>query len=620
MTRELGKDVIKTAIGASIYFGTILASERMELSQVVEVMLFLTSYLIIAFEVIKRWILNLIQKQLSAEHVLIIIATTGALHMEKYVEGIAVILIYQTGYIVWRLAFVRSRRSIVGLLDIKAPHANLKVKRKEVQVDPSELKVGDIVIIKPGERVPADCVVTSGVTSIDIKALTGEIMPREIAAGDRIYSGSINLTGVLEARILRTSERSAASRIISMVEEAGRKKATAEISAFRYSNLYALAIMSFAAVLIFIPDMMFLTGDEDIWMYRGLIFLVAGVPCAIVMSIPITFLAGIGAAAKNGVVVKGGNYLESLAMADTFVFDKTGTLTKGVFEVQEVKAMSVSERDLLRIVAHAEVYSNHPVSASLRNAYSGKIYKRRVKQINEIPGQGVSAMYQQKQVYVGNEKLMKSQHIEVPKIATSGTVVYAAYDGKFAGYFVLSDHIKEDAYQTIHELKKNYHANLVMLSGDKKEAGNPVGHELNMDEIASELMPEHKLEYVEDLLEVQSDKERVVYVGDGINDAPVLVRADVGIAMGGLGTEAVIEAADVVLLEDELSKIIVTIRIARETLKVVSQNIKYAYFVKALVLVFAILGFLSMWEVILAEIGTVILTTLNSMWVMKNTE
>ena len=617
MTEKLKKRCIIYSVGVLVYVSAIEATIHLTLTDRVKFIWFLIAYLIIGFDAFKKLEQNLLQKKFLSEYTLIILATIGALGIGRYVEGVLVILLFELGMIFEAFSRDRAKKNIEELINIRPEYATRKVHGREFKVDPSALKPGHIIVIKPGERIPVDAVITSGTTSIDTKAITGEAIPQSAWPGDKIYSGCINLNGVIEAKVLELYVDSTVSRIMEMVEDAQNKKAESETFITRFSRIYTpLMLLGAFAVMIY-PSLTFSYGNWDTWIYRGLIFLVIACPCGLVLSVPIAFLGGIVTAARHGIVMKGGNFLEDLAKADTFIFDKTGTLTEGVFHVKEVKAIGMPNEELLRIAAHVECHSNHPIAQSLREAYGKEIAENKVYRMREIPGYGVNATFEGERVYVGNNRLMEKQQILCDDVSQPGTVIYVAVGKKYAGYIVIADTIKEDAVDTLQYLKEKCKAVLVMLTGDTKSGSVQVAKELEMDYAYADLMPEDKLEQVEDFLRIQDGTERLVCVGDGINDAPVLARAYVGIAMGALGSAAAIEAADIVLMEDELPRIIDAIKISRETLRVVNQNITFALVVKGLILILAIIGYFGMWEAILAEVGVMFAAILNAAWVAR---
>lgn len=619
MTKQLKKRSIIYGAGVLIYAIGVFITSQFTVSDWTKFFVFLTAYLVIGFDAFQGLRDRLMQKKFLTEYTLIILATVGALGIGRYIEGVFVMILFELGMIFEAYSTDNAKRTIEEMMDIRPSYATRKIKGEEVQVDPSELKLRHIIVIKPGERIPVDAVVTNGVTTIDTKALTGEAMPQTARPGDVIYSGCINLSGVIEARVTKVYEDSTVSKIMKMVEDAQGKKADSETFVEKFSKIYTPAMLLLALFVMIYPPLSFSYGNWNTWIYRGLIFLIVACPTGMALSIPIAFLGGIASAARQGIVIKGGNYIEELAKANVFVFDKTGTLTEGVFSVQEIHAIQGTEEELLKIAAHAESYSNHPIAQSLLNAYKGTVDKEKVHRLKESAGYGISATYEGQRVHVGNRRLMEKQKIEVEDVETSGSVVYVAVGKTYMGYIIISDRIREEAYDVTDYLRERCNGVLVMLTGDSEKAGVEVADELGLDYAYTNLMPQDKLEQLEEFFYIQDDSERLVCVGDGINDAPVLTRADIGIAMGDLGSAAAIEAADVVLMNDDLSKIKDAIRIAKETLHVVSQNITFAMVVKFLVLFMAVIGYFGMWEAILVEVGVVFVAILNAAGVVRYT-
>ncbi|MCI9247954.1 MAG: cadmium-translocating P-type ATPase [Dorea sp.] len=619
MTAQLKRTSMIYGIGAVIYICGVILTQQMTVTDWVKFFLFFTAYLFIGFDTFRKQSDKLMQKRVFTEYTFIILATVGAFGIGRYIEGVLVMLLFELGVIFETFASDSAKRSIAEMTNIRPAYATLKTADGEVQVDPGELMLSHIIVIKPGERIPVDALVLHGATTIDTKALTGEAAPQWARPGDRIYSGCINLSGVIEARVVKVYEDSTVSKIMNMVDEAQNRKAESETFVSRFSRVYTAAMLLLSAFIMVYPPLSFSYGNWNTWIYRGLIFMVVASPGAIVMSVPIAFLGGIACAAKHGILVKGGNYLEDLAKSDIFVFDKTGTLTQGVFEVKRVKAVGMLERDLLKIAAHVECYSNHPIAQSLFEAYTGAINKDKVYRVRETPGYGVSATYEGQRVHVGNWRLMEKEKVEIEEPDTSGSVVYVAIGNTYVGHIVISDEIREDAYDTLDYLKNRCNGVLVMLTGDSEDAGRETAEELDMDYAYSDLMPLEKVEQLEEFLFVQDSSEKLVFVGDGINDAPVLARADVGVAVGELASAAAVEAADVVLISGELTKLKDVIRIAKETVKVVNQNIMFAMGIKAMVLLMAGIGYFGMWEAILAEVGVMIASIMNAAWTAKYT-
>ena len=622
MTARLKRRSLIFGAGVLVYLCALVVSAQVTLSDWVRFVWFLIAYLIVGFDSFVGLRDRFARKRFLTEYTLMILATVGAFGIERYEEGVLVMILFELGLIFEAFSTDTAKRSIAEMIDIRPQYAIRKVKGKEQQVDPSELKRNHIIIIKPGERIPVDAVITSGTTTIDTKAVTGESVPVSAGPGDRIYSGCINLRGVVEARVSKVYKESTVSKIMEMVEEAQNQKAESETIISRFASIYTPVMLVIALLVMVYPPLTFSYGNWETWIYRGLIFLIVACPSGLVMSVPIAFLGGIAAAARQGIVVKGGNYLEDMSKADTFIFDKTGTLTKGVFKVKEIHPEGMPEEELLKIAAHVESYSNHPIAHSLLEAYTGRgrtVDKAKVYRMKEIPGFGITATYAGQRIHVGNWRMMRKQKVEAQEVVKAGTVVYVAVDRRYAGYILIADEIKEDARWTLRYLKEKCRGVLVMLTGDSEAAGREVAEELGMDYAYTNLLPKDKLEQVEDFLLMEDSTEKVVCIGDGINDAPILTRADVGIAMGDLGSAAAVEAADVILMEDELGKITNVIQIAKETLRVVGQNLSFALVIKAIVLVLAVIGYFGMWEAILAEVGVMFTVILNAVWVVKYT-
>lgn len=617
MAKQLKIRCLILAAGLLLYSGMVLFITERTVADEYKFYMFLAAYLVIGLDAFRTVSEKILSKKLPIDYLMIILATIGAFGIGRYVEGVFVMLLFELGMIFEAISTDRAKRSIAQMIDIRPSFAVLKSGDKEVQVDPSELQMNQIIIIKPGERIPVDAVITSGTTSIDTKALTGEARPQPAGRGDKIYSGCINLSGMIEARVTELYKDSTVSKVMEVVEKAQNSKAESEAFITRFSRIYTPIMFIFAVVVMVAPPMTFSFGNWDTWIYRGLIFMVVACPCGLVMSVPVAFLGGIASAARQGIVVKGGNYLEDLAKADTFVFDKTGTLTEGVFRVGKVKAIGMSERELLEIVAHVESYSNHPIAQSLMSAYHGVIDRMKVRAVRELPGYGISGTYNGERIHIGNTRMLEMKNLQPAEEAALDTAVHVCVGKRYVGYIIIEDVIKKDAKDTLAYLRDKCRGVLVMLTGDTEKSGREVAEALEMDYVYANLMPKDKLDKLEDFLFLQDDTEKVVCVGDGINDAPVLARADVGIAMGDLGSAAAIEAADIILMEDELPKIIDAIRIAKETLRVVSQNISFALLIKVFVLILAVIGYFGMWEAILAEVGVMAIGVLNAIWVVK---
>lgn len=605
MTKRLWRIII----GAAVLATAVLLSLNNEWLQIA---LFIISYIIVGGDVVKRAVKNIFKGQVFDENFLMSIATIGAFFIGEYPEGVAVMLFYQVGELFQSYAVGKSRKSIASLMDIRPDYANVKKGDELVKVDPDEVQIGDIIVIKAGEKIPLDGKVIEGSSMIDTSTLTGESVPREVEVGSDILSGCININGVITAEVTKEFGESTVSKILDLVENASSKKSNSEQFITKFARYYTPVVVIIAVFLAIIPPLVIDGATFSDWIYRALSFLVVSCPCALVISIPLSFFGGIGGASKKGVLVKGSNYLEALAETEIVVFDKTGTLTKGVFNVQEIHPEGVSKEELLELTAHAESYSNHPISLSLKRAYSKEIDNGRISDVEEISGHGVIATVDGKKVMAGNIKLMKMMDIPYFKGELIGTIVHVAVNNKYIGYIVIADEVKEDSAQAIKELKAANIKQTVMLTGDNKSIGSKVAKELGLDKVYAELLPADKVEKLEELFSQKSKKGKLAFVGDGINDAPVLARADIGIAMGGLGSDAAIEAADVVIMTDEPSKIATTMKISKKTLKIAHQNIVFAIGIKIIVLILSAFGITTMWAAIFADVGVTIIAVLNA--------
>ena len=579
--------------------------------------IFIASYIIVGFEIVKKAIRNIVRGKVFDENFLMTIATLGAFGIGEFPEAVAVMLFYQVGELFQSYAVDKSRKSISSLMDIRPDFANVYRNEKIEKVNPDEIKIGEVIIVKPGEKVPLDGNIVEGKTALDTKALTGESMPREVREGDDILSGCINLNGVIKIEVKKEYGESTVSKILDLVENASSKKSKSENFITKFARYYTPIVVIIALLLAIIPPIVMDNATFSDWIYRALSFLVVSCPCALVISIPLSFFGGIGGASKMGVLIKGSNYLEALSNTEITVFDKTGTLTKGVFEVQKVNAIGISEEELLKIAAYAENYSNHPISKSIKQAYKKEIDEKQIANYEELAGLGVAARIEEQDVLVGNEKLMKEKGIQFEKCNEVGTILYIAIKGKYAGYILISDTIKEDAKSTIQELKKNHIKQTVMLTGDKKEVGESVAKEIGIDMVYTDLLPDGKVKKVEDLLKTKSEKGKLAFVGDGINDAPVLALADIGMAMGGLGADSAIEAADIVIMTDEPSKIVKAIKLSKKTMRIVKENIIFAIGVKVFVLILAALGISTMWQAVFADVGVSVIAILNALRALR---
>ena len=584
--------------------------------------LYLIPYLIIGYDILRKAILGIVHGDVFDENFLMAIATTGAMALGEYEEGAAVMLFYQVGELFQSYAVGKSRRNITDLMDIRPDYANIEVDGEIQQVDPDEVEVGSVILIQPGEKVPLDGVIVSGTTNIDTRALTGESVPREAGEGDEVLSGCINMSGVIRVRTTKEADESTAAKIIDMVENAGARKSRSEKFITRFARVYtpivcALAVLLAVGVPLVRGYAMGLAPEWSVWIERALIMLVISCPCALVISIPLSFFGGIGGASAQGILVKGSNYLEALADTKYVVFDKTGTLTKGVFEVTQVEPQGMSKDELVHFAAYAESYSKHPISLSLKKAYGKDINMKDVADYEEISGHGVMAMVDGRKVAAGHKRLMAKLDINVENPDVPGTIIHVAVDGKYAGYIVISDIIKDTSVAAIKGLKQSGVSKTVMLTGDTEITAKAVATTLGLDMYRSELLPSNKVEEVEKLLDSKKEKEQLAFVGDGINDAPVLTRADVGIAMGALGSDAAIEAADIVLMDDDPAKIPLAMRIARKTLGIVSQNIWMAIGVKVLCIILGAIGYANMWFAIFADVGVMVIAILNAIRALR---
>ena len=581
-------------------------------NKIVLFVIYLVPYLVIGYDIVYKAARNISHGQVFDENFLMMIATFGAFGVGEYSEAVAVMLFYQVGELFQGYAVGKSRQSISDMMDICSEYANIEEDGVLKQVDPDDVEVGSIIVVKPGERIPLDGIVVEGESLIDTAALTGESVPRSAKAGDEIISGCVNGSGTLKVKTTKEFDDSTVAKILELVENASSKKAKVENFITRFAKYYTPVVTIGAVILAILPPLI-LGGGWAEWIQRACIFLVISCPCALVISVPLGFFGGIGAASKIGVLVKGSNYLEAVAEMTTIVFDKTGTLTKGEFKVTDVITENGSKEELIELAALGEGYSNHPIANSIREAYGKELDLNRVTNTEEIAGHGIKAVIDGKTVLLGNEKLMKSESIFYTPCKSMGTVVYVACNGVFEGAVVISDTIKDGAKEAIHDMKQVGVRHTVMLTGDRKEAAETVAQTLGIDEVHAELLPGGKVEQVEALLKAEKEKERLAFVGDGINDAPVLTRADIGIAMGSMGSDAAIEAADIVLMDDDVTKIASVVKIARKTLRIVKQNIVFALAIKALVLILGALGMANMWEAVFADVGVSVIAILNSM-------
>lgn len=611
MTKKQKKMLVRIFISAVLFLAVVL----MPLDGVERIAAFIVPYLVIGWDVLWKAIRNIAHGQVFDENFLMALATVGAFGTGEFPEAVAVMLFYQVGEWFQGYAVGRSRQSIAKLMDIRPDYANIDQNGKLVEVDPEEVSIGQTIVIKAGERIPLDGIVLEGKSTVDTAALTGESLPRDVDPGDDVISGCINQSGLLRVRVTKEFGESTVAKILDLVENASAKKAKAENFITKFARYYTPCVVIGAVLLGLVPPL--IVGGWTMWIQRALIFLVISCPCALVISVPLSFFGGIGGASKCGILVKGGNYLEVLAKTQTVVFDKTGTLTKGVFNVTAIHPEQCSEAELLEMAAYAESYSDHPISRSLKEAYAKEIDALRVSQVEEISGRGVQATIDGKRVCAGNDKLMEDIGVPWHPCHRVGTTVHVAIDGVYAGHIVISDEIKQDAAKAIRQLKAEGVEKTVMLTGDAKAVGESVAKELGLDEVYTQLLPADKVEKVEQLLNHRQGNGKLAFVGDGINDAPVLSRADLGIAMGAMGSDAAIEAADVVLMDDQPSKIATAIRIAKKTLGIVKQNIVFALAIKGLFLIMGAFGVANMWEAVFADVGVAVIAILNAMRALK---
>ena len=575
--------------------------------------IFVISYIIVGYEILKKALRNITRGKVFDENFLMSVATIGAFSIGEFPEAVAVMLFYQVGELFQSYAVDKSRKSISSLMDIRPDYANLLKDEKEEKVDPDEIKIGDNIIVKPGEKVPLDGIVIEGNSMLDTKTLTGESIPKKAIVGAEVLSGCLNKDGILKIKVTKEFEESTVSKILDLVENASSKKSKSENFITKFAEFYTPIVVIIAVILAIIPPLILKNGAWSVWIYRALSFLVVSCPCALVISIPLSFFGGIGGASRQGILIKGSNYLEALSKTEAVIFDKTGTLTEGVFEVQKIIASGLAEEELIEVAAHAECYSNHPIANSIKLAYGKEINNKKIIDIKEVPGKGILANIEGKNVLIGNEKLMQENNIDYKKIEEIGTILYMSIDNTFAGSILISDKIKKDSNKTIKELKTHGIKKTIMLSGDKKEVAESISKELGIDGVYSELLPTDKVEKFEELLKNKSKNRKIAFAGDGINDAPVLALADIGIAMGALGSDSAIEAADVVIMTDEPSKIVTAIKLSKKTMKIVRENIIFAIFVKILILLLTALGITSMWWAVFADVGVSIIAIINSL-------
>ena len=622
MSRKQKKMLVRIIVTAVLFAGLFVFEKFVPItSRILRLAVYMVPYLVISYDILKKAFKGIIKGQVFDENFLMAVASVGAVAIAVYENGsyneaVAVMLFYQIGELFQSYAVGKSRRSISELMDIRPDYANIEVNGKIEQVDPDEVEVGSIIVVSAGEKIPIDGVIVEGSTTLDTAALTGESVPRSVKESDEVISGCINHTGTVRIRTTKPFGESTVSKILDLVENSSSKKSKSEQFISKFARIYTPAVCGGALVLALLPPVVSLIIGQDAmwltWIYRALTFLVISCPCALVISIPLSFFAGIGGASKEGVLVKGSNYLETLSKTKIVVFDKTGTMTKGNFEVTEIASVGVENNELLRLAAYAESYSSHPISKSIKSAYGEEIDNAKISDVNEISGNGVLAVVDGKKVAAGNSKLMDKLGVEYTACLKVGTVVYVAVDGKYCGYILISDALKPTSVAAVKAMKDCGVRKTVMLTGDSKKVADAVAKELGADEVYSELLPADKVSQVERLLADKNEKEKLAFVGDGINDAPVLSRADIGIAMGALGSDAAIEAADIVLMDDDPMKISKAIKISSKCLRIVNENIYFALGVKVLCLIFGAVGIANMWVAIFADVGVMVLAVLNA--------
>lgn len=608
------KDIIKLIIALLLFLMALtIPFPYLWLNKII----FLLSYALVGLEIVWKALRNLLKGNILDEHFLMAIATLGAFAIGEFPEAVAVMLFYQIGEFFQDYAVDKSKKSITNLMNLKPDFANVKRNNNLMKVKPEDIKIGEIIVVKPGEKIPLDGIIVEGSSQLDTSSLTGEALPKEVTIKDNVLSGCINQTGMLSLEVTKEFGESTVSKILDLVENAASKKAKSENFITKFAKYYTPIVVIIALLLAIVPTILLGFDVFSTWLYRALSFLVVSCPCALVISIPLSFFGGIGGASKMGILVKGSNYLEALANLETVVFDKTGTLTEGIFEVQKIEAIGIEKETLLKLTAHAESFSNHPISASLKKAYGKEIDLESITHTEEIAGLGISATVEEKHLLIGNEKLMEKNQIQFEKCNEIGTILYVAIENQYAGYLIIADKIKADAKQTIQKLKTSHIKQTVMLTGDKKAIGEQVGKELGIDTVYTELLPNEKSKKLEELLQQKSEKGKVAFVGDGINDAPVLAISDIGIAMGAFGSDATIEAADIVIMTDEPSKIVTSLSIAKKTMRIVKQNIIFAIGIKIFVLLLSAFGLSTMWEAVFADVGVSVLAVLNALRALK---
>lgn len=617
MTKKMKKKLIFILVALVLFVGAFLCPAVLqEELPILQTILFVLAYLLVGFEVLKKAFRNLLKGHVFDENFLMSVATLGAFGIGELEEAVAVMLFYQVGEFFQSYAVDKSRKSVAALMDIRPDYANVYRNGEIIKVNPDDVNIGEMILVKPGEKVPLDCTVVAGDGMLNTLALTGEATPRHVGENDSVLSGSISIDGTLKLKVDKEFGESTVSKILELVENASSRKSKSENFISKFARYYTPIVVGIAVLLAFVPPLFLGWNTFSTWIYRALSFLVVSCPCALVISIPLSFFAGIGASAKCGILIKGSNYLEALSKTKMIVCDKTGTLTEGVFQVQEVDAIGYSDAELLKFAAYAEYYSNHPISLSLRNAYGKDIDEALITKNKEFSGKGVESIVDGKKVLVGNEKLMTEKKISITKNEKMGTIVYVAIDGKFAGSIVIADKIKEDAYVAMKRFR-DYSIDVVMLTGDRENISQSVANELGITRYHSELLPQQKVELTQKYMNEKEEDEKLVFIGDGINDAPVLAYADIGCSMGGLGSDAAIEAADVVIMTDQPSLVADAISISHKTMRIVTENILFAIAVKVLVLLLSAIGVASMWAAVFADVGVSVIAILNALRILR---
>ena len=613
MTKKMKKKLIRIIISfILLVLAFIIKLDNVIISDI----LFIISYLIVGYDIILKALRNITRGKVFDENFLMTIATIGAFFIGEFPEAVAVMLFYQVGELFQSHAVDKSRKSVASLMDIRPDYANVYRNEETEKINPNDVNIGEIILIKPGEKIPLDGIVVEGNSLLNTLALTGESMPRSVTEGDEVLSGCINNEGILKVKVTKKFGESTVSKILDLVENASSRKSKSENFISKFAKYYTPIVVIIAIFLAFIPPLILDTNFKT-WIYRALSFLVVSCPCALVISIPLSFFGGIGASSKIGVLVKGSNYLEALANTEIVVCDKTGTLTEGIFKVQKVNTTDCSKEDLLKYTSYAENYSNHPIALSIKEAYGKDINEKLVTKTKELKGKGVIAKVESKEVLVGNEKLMEEYNIDYIKSNDIGTVIYIAIDKKYAGSIIISDKIKDDAYKAVKEFRRNNVKKIVMLTGDREEISKKVSKELKLDNYYAELLPQDKVKKVESLMQEKSIDGKLVFIGDGINDAPVLALSDIGVAMGGLGSDAAIEAADIVIMTDEPSKLANAIKISKKTMQIVKENIVFAITVKILVLILSTIGIATMWAAVFADVGVSVIAIINALRILR---